>query len=148
MTQKALFTGVTGQDCACLAGFLLGKGHETDSTKCGTSLFNIDRQPSYARLHPATQRSGMMGARVEPAAYWINVGGKQVAGRLEIRLEQLKLGIASKAPSGVLIRDLTIGKGAKESYATHAEFVEALTSSVSPDRLTQVFGIYSGSFHE
>jgi GDPmannose 4,6-dehydratase len=43
MTQKALITGVTGQDGAYLAEFLLGKGYEVHGIKRRTSLFNTDR---------------------------------------------------------------------------------------------------------
>ncbi len=44
MTDKvALITGVTGQDGAYLAEFLLGKGYEVHGIKRRTSLFNTDR---------------------------------------------------------------------------------------------------------
>jgi len=43
MTQKALITGVTGQDGAYLAEFLLAKGYEVHGIKRRTSLFNTDR---------------------------------------------------------------------------------------------------------
>jgi len=46
MTSKktvALITGVTGQDGAYLAGFLLEKGYEVHGIKRRTSLFNTDR---------------------------------------------------------------------------------------------------------
>ncbi|HLF38494.1 MAG TPA: GDP-mannose 4,6-dehydratase, partial [Burkholderiales bacterium] len=44
MTQKvALITGVTGQDGAYLAEFLLDKGYTVHGIKRRTSLFNTDR---------------------------------------------------------------------------------------------------------
>ena len=43
MTRKALITGVTGQDGAYLAEFLLGKDYEVHGIKRRTSLFNTDR---------------------------------------------------------------------------------------------------------
>lgn len=43
MTKKALITGVTGQDGAYLAEFLLNKGYEVHGMKRRTSLFNTDR---------------------------------------------------------------------------------------------------------
>ena len=44
MTKKvALITGVTGQDGAYLAEFLLGKGYEVHGIKRRASLFNTDR---------------------------------------------------------------------------------------------------------
>ncbi|HEC12893.1 MAG TPA: GDP-mannose 4,6-dehydratase [Acidiferrobacteraceae bacterium] len=43
MTKAALITGITGQDGAYLAEFLLGKGYEVHGIKRRTSLFNTDR---------------------------------------------------------------------------------------------------------
>jgi GDPmannose 4,6-dehydratase len=43
MSKKALITGVTGQDGAYLAEFLLKKGYEVHGLKRRTSLFNTDR---------------------------------------------------------------------------------------------------------
>ncbi len=43
MTKIALITGVTGQDGAYLAEFLLAKGYEVHGLKRRTSLFNTDR---------------------------------------------------------------------------------------------------------
>ena len=43
MAKIALITGITGQDGAYLAEFLLGKGYEVHGIKRRTSLFNTDR---------------------------------------------------------------------------------------------------------
>jgi GDPmannose 4,6-dehydratase len=43
MTKKALVTGITGQDGAYLAEFLLNKGYEVHGIKRRSSLFNTDR---------------------------------------------------------------------------------------------------------
>ncbi len=43
MTKKALITGITGQDGAYLAEFLLNKGYEVHGIKRRASLFNTDR---------------------------------------------------------------------------------------------------------
>lgn len=43
MKRKALITGITGQDGAYLAEFLLEKGYEVHGIKRRTSLFNTDR---------------------------------------------------------------------------------------------------------
>ena len=65
MDQKiALITGITGQDGAYLAEFLLAKGYEVHGIKRRTSLFNTDRidhlyQDPHVRdraLHPALRR--------------------------------------------------------------------------------------------
>src|SRR5476649_2530026 len=41
--QRALITGITGQDGAYLAEFLLGKGYEVHGIKRRASSFNTDR---------------------------------------------------------------------------------------------------------
>jgi GDPmannose 4,6-dehydratase len=41
--KRALITGITGQDGAYLAEFLIGKGYEVHGVKRRTSLFNTDR---------------------------------------------------------------------------------------------------------
>ena len=43
MSKTALITGITGQDGAYLAEFLLGKGYEVHGIKRRASLFNTDR---------------------------------------------------------------------------------------------------------
>ncbi len=43
MTKHALITGVTGQDGACLAEFLLHKGYEVHGIKRRVLLFNTAR---------------------------------------------------------------------------------------------------------
>ena len=43
MTKRALITGITGQDGAYLAQFLLDKGYEVHGIKRRASLFNTDR---------------------------------------------------------------------------------------------------------
>ena len=57
MNKKALITGVTGQDGAYLAEFLLGKGYEVHGIKRRTSLFNTDRiDHLYQDPHEANRR--------------------------------------------------------------------------------------------
>ena len=57
MKKKALITGVTGQDGAYLAEFLLEKGYEVHGIKRRTSLFNTDRiDHLYQDPHEADRR--------------------------------------------------------------------------------------------
>ncbi|MCP4702332.1 MAG: GDP-mannose 4,6-dehydratase [Gammaproteobacteria bacterium] len=57
MIQKALIMGVTGQDGAYLAEFLLGKGYEVHGVKRRASLFNTDRVDHlYQDPHEKDQR--------------------------------------------------------------------------------------------
>ncbi len=43
MKKRALITGITGQDGAYLAEFLLSKGYEVHGVKRRTSMFNTAR---------------------------------------------------------------------------------------------------------
>lgn len=57
MKKRALITGVTGQDGAYLAEFLLQKGYEVHGIKRRTSLFNTDRiDHLYEDPHESGQR--------------------------------------------------------------------------------------------
>ena len=57
MDKKALITGITGQDGAYLAEFLLQKGYEVHGVKRRTSLFNTDRiDHLYQDPHDVNQR--------------------------------------------------------------------------------------------
>jgi GDPmannose 4,6-dehydratase len=57
MTRNALITGITGQDGAYLAEFLLGKGYTVHGLKRRTSLFNTARiDHLYADVHDKDAR--------------------------------------------------------------------------------------------
>src|SRR6056297_324727 len=57
MRKKALITGITGQDGAYLAEFLLEKGYEVHGIKRRASLFNTDRiDHLYQDPHEKDQR--------------------------------------------------------------------------------------------
>jgi GDPmannose 4,6-dehydratase len=57
MNKKALITGITGQDGAYLAEFLLDKGYEVHGIKRRASLFNTDRiDHLYQDPHEKNQR--------------------------------------------------------------------------------------------
>ncbi|MGI9258396.1 MAG: GDP-mannose 4,6-dehydratase, partial [Gammaproteobacteria bacterium] len=54
MTKRALITGITGQDGAYLAEFLIEKGYEVHGIKRRASSFNTDRiDHLYQDLHEA-----------------------------------------------------------------------------------------------
>ncbi len=62
--KKALITGITGQDGAYLAEFLLDKGYEVHGIKRRTSLFNTDRIDHLFRDPHETDRQDK-GARLK-----------------------------------------------------------------------------------
>ena len=55
--KKAIITGITGQDGAYLAEFLLKKGYEVHGLRRRTSLFNTDRiDHLYQDIHEPNTR--------------------------------------------------------------------------------------------
>jgi len=52
-----LITGITGQDGAYLAEFLLNKGYEVHGIKRRSSLFNTDRIDHFYQDHHAKTRN-------------------------------------------------------------------------------------------
>jgi len=48
--KKALITGITGQDGAYLAEFVLKKGYQVHGIKRRTSLFNTERIDHYIKI--------------------------------------------------------------------------------------------------
>ena len=73
MSKIALITGVTGQDGAYLAEFLLGKGYEVHGIKRRASSFNTARVDHlYRDPHEEAARGGL-----ESAA---SIGGRQPPG--------------------------------------------------------------------
>ena len=67
--KKALITGITGQDGAYLAEFLLNKGYEVHGIKRRSSLFNTDRIDTFirARTRKAASSYCTMGTFLTPA---------------------------------------------------------------------------------
>ena len=59
MTEKALITGVTGQDGAYLAEFLLGKGYEVHGIKRRSSLFSPRTGDSWLGMNIRWQGTGV-----------------------------------------------------------------------------------------
>lgn len=88
-----------------------------------------------------TQLVAKHGDRIEPITYWINVGGKQVSGRIERKLQQLRFGITGKVPFGVLIRVSTVSGDTHASYAAHEAYISDLLAAVSQAQRSQMFGI-------
>ncbi len=70
--KVALITGITGQDGAYLAEFLLGKGYEVHGIKRRTSLFNTDRIDHLYRDRHDIERDKALGTR--PSALYLHHG--------------------------------------------------------------------------
>jgi GDPmannose 4,6-dehydratase len=75
--KKALITGITGQDGAYLAEFLLAKGYEVHGIKRRSSLFNTDRiDHLYQDPHAPDRRFILHHGDLTDSSSLINVIGK------------------------------------------------------------------------
>ena len=75
--KKALITGVTGQDGAYLAEFLLDKGYEVHGVKRRSSLFNTDRiDHLYEDPHTKDRRFILHHGDLTDSSSLINIIGK------------------------------------------------------------------------
>jgi len=75
--KKALITGVTGQDGAYLAEFLLDKGYEVHGVKRRSSLFNTDRiDHLYEDPHAKDRRFILHHGDLTDSSSLINIIGK------------------------------------------------------------------------
>ena len=64
--KKALITGVTGQDGAYLAEFLLKKGYEVHGIKRRTSLFNTNRIDHLSKTHTPVVVTSFCNMAISP----------------------------------------------------------------------------------
>ena len=65
MSKVALITGITGQDGAYLAEFLLKKGYTVHGLKRRTSLFNTDRMDHIYEDPHFTKKSKLIGQIIQ-----------------------------------------------------------------------------------
>lgn len=54
--KTALITGITGQNYACLAELLLGKGYVAHGIRRRSSWWNTDRIDNFKQLPPTTRK--------------------------------------------------------------------------------------------
>jgi GDPmannose 4,6-dehydratase len=99
MKKKALITGVTGQDGAYLAEFLLGKGYEVHGIKRRTSLFNTDRiDHLYQDPHERNRRFILHHADMTDSASLIHVVQKVVPDEIYNLAAQSHVAVSFEEP--------------------------------------------------
>ena len=84
-----------------------------------------------------------MGPRHEPVTYWFTFGDRPVQGRLQQRLQQLRLGLTGRIPDGLLLRVSSIDRDAAAAQQLHAEFIHDLLEHVSPQTRKRLSGLGS-----
>ena len=81
-----------------------------------------------------------LGNRNEPVMYWIVVGDQVVGTNTEQKLAQLRYGLRGRIPDGMLVRVSSIHPNNTAAYATQAEFLRDLATSIAPQFQSRVFG--------
>lgn len=81
------------------------------------------------------------GRRHEPVTYWFNIGGKPVTGRLQRRLEEVRLVMTGRAPDGLLFRVSSIDPQTERALHEHEQFVGQLLAAVHPDVRKKLAGL-------
>jgi EpsI family protein len=81
------------------------------------------------------------GRRHEPVTYWFNIGGKTVSGRLQRRMEEVRLVFTGQAPDGLLFRVSSIDQQSERALQEQERFVGQLLAAVQPDVRKKLAGL-------
>jgi EpsI family protein len=81
------------------------------------------------------------GRRHEPVTYWFNIGGKPVTGRLQRRLEEVRLVMTGQAPDGLLFRVSSIDPQSSQALLEHERFVGQLLAALQPEVRKKLSGL-------
>jgi EpsI family protein len=79
--------------------------------------------------------------RHEPLTYWFSIGSKPVSGRLQRRLEEVRLVLTGRTPEGLLFRVSSIDKDAPQAYAMQERFVADLMAALPPQARQKIAGL-------
>lgn len=82
-----------------------------------------------------------LGNRTEPLTYWFNVGDKPVAGRLERRMEEIRLVMTGAAPDGLLFRVSSIDPEAQRAFDQQRRFVSDLLLALPATSRRKISGL-------
>lgn len=82
-----------------------------------------------------------MGNRAEPLTYWFNVGTKPVAGRIERRMEEIRLVMTGGAPDGLLFRVSSIDPDMQRGFEEQQRFVSDLLTALPAATRRKISGL-------
>lgn len=91
------------------------------------------------RLH-VRRLIASIGQRVEPISYWVTLNDAAVLPGVQRKLEQIRLGLTGQIPDGMLVRVSNLGADAQAGFALQQEFLEAMSSTLSPALRNRYFG--------
>lgn len=81
------------------------------------------------------------GGRVEPLTYWLNVGSKPVMGRLERRVEEIRLVMTGKVPDGLLFRVSSIDPDTPQAMREQERFIADLVMALPAQTRKRISGL-------
>ncbi|MBL8330817.1 MAG: EpsI family protein [Rubrivivax sp.] len=82
-----------------------------------------------------------LGTRAEPLTYWFSVGDKPVTGRLERRMEEVKLVLKGVPPDGLLFRVSSIDPDSRRGFEQQQRFVAELINALPPQTRKKISGL-------
>ncbi|WIM06116.1 MAG: EpsI family protein [Candidatus Nitricoxidivorans perseverans] len=90
---------------------------------------------------PVKRLVARQGRRIEPITYWITVGDRAVAGRLDRKLAQVRFGLTGSVPDGMLVRVSSIDADSETAHAMHAGFIKDMYASMGRVERDRLFGV-------
>lgn len=82
-----------------------------------------------------------LAGRHEPITYWFAIGDRAVRTTWQRRLAEVRMGLAGRAPEGLLVRVSSIDSDAERAFALHERFVAALLGAMAPAQRAQLTGL-------
>jgi EpsI family protein len=79
--------------------------------------------------------------RYEPITYWFTIGDRAVRTTWEKRLAEVRMGLAGRAPEGLLFRVSSIDNDAARAFAVQERFITALLTAMEPAQRLQLTGV-------
>jgi EpsI family protein len=105
-----------------------------------TSNEQISLKTSHGSIN-ARRLMTHQGQRFEPITYWFNVGDKPLTGRLERRVEEVRLVLTGAAPDGMLFRVSSIDPDTQRGFDQQLNFISELLSAVSVSTRRKISGL-------
>jgi EpsI family protein len=91
----------------------------------------------------AKQLDTQLGQRHEPVTYWLTVGGKPIANKLERRVMEVRLAMTGQVPDGLLFRISSIeaSPDPEGAWASQQAFVSQLLAAVPETSRRRLSGL-------
>lgn len=82
-----------------------------------------------------------LNGRHEPITYWFAMGDRAVRTTWQRRMAEVRMGLAGRAPEGLLFRVSSIDADAARAFALQERFVAALLAAMEPAQRAQLTGV-------